>query len=155
MSTWKLIFLTAAPALFVLDGLINACGAIRTRVDAKLEENSELAKTLPFVDEQVKDTDAGRYVAQISATSSLEAIDAILKKLDSPQATIEELKDEEARLLISDTTKERQKLSRQATKLESVRTQLTSNHDFLGDMGVATLQDDAANCGLWNKRLFS
>lgn len=129
-------------ALFVLDGLINACGAIRTRVDAKLEENSKLAKNLPFIDEQVKDTDAGRYMAQISATSSLEALDAILKKLDSPQASIEELKDEEARLLISDTTKERQKLSRQATKLESVRTQLTSNQDFLGDKGVATLQDE-------------
>jgi energy-coupling factor transporter ATP-binding protein EcfA2 len=72
-------------ALFVMDDLINACGAIRSRIDAKLEENSKLAKPLPVVDEEVKDAEAGKYVAQISATSSLEVLDAILKKLDAPQ----------------------------------------------------------------------
>jgi len=41
-------------ALFVMDGLIQACIAMRNRIDAKLEENARSGKTLPTVDEDVK-----------------------------------------------------------------------------------------------------
>jgi len=52
-------------ALFVMDGLIEACVAIRTRIDAKLEQNVRRAKSLPMIDEDVKETEAGRYLRKL------------------------------------------------------------------------------------------
>jgi len=129
-------------ALFVMDGLIDACVAIRTRIDAKLESNSRSAKPLPAVDEDVKQTEAGEFLAQLSGSSSLEVLDNLNGKLDMSPETIDELKDQEARLRIADTTKERQNLSRQAAKLESLRTHLEELQGSLGDDAIATLQGE-------------
>jgi energy-coupling factor transporter ATP-binding protein EcfA2 len=59
-------------ALFIMDGLIEACIAIRSRIDARLEENAKSAKSLPVVDEGVKETDIGRYLTQLSGSSSVD-----------------------------------------------------------------------------------
>lgn len=129
-------------ALFVMDGLIEACVAIRSRINAKLEHNKRSATALPAVDDDVKETNVGRYLMQLSGTSSLEVLDGLIESLDSSAETIHELKDQEARLRVADTTKEMQRLHRQAIKLDSVRTHLLSLHGALGDNAVAALQQD-------------
>jgi energy-coupling factor transporter ATP-binding protein EcfA2 len=78
-------------ALFVLDGLIEACVAIRSRIDAKLEENSRSAKVLPAVDQDMKETEVGKYFAQLSGSSSLEVLDALIQKQDASPETANEL----------------------------------------------------------------
>lgn len=129
-------------ALFVLDGLIEACVAIRSRIDSKLEENSKSVVTLPPVDEEVKDTEVGKYLTQLSGSSSLEALNVFNEKLDASPETTDELKEQEARLRIADTTKERQKLTRQAVKLEALRSHLDSLQKAVGDVAVSTLQEE-------------
>jgi hypothetical protein len=129
-------------ALFVMDGLIEACVAIRSRIDAKLEENAGSAKALPVVDEDVKETEVGKYLAQLSGSSSIEALDGLIEELGFSPEAIDELKDQEARLRIADTTKERQKLTRQAVKLESLRTHLEGLQRAVGDDAVAALQEE-------------
>jgi energy-coupling factor transporter ATP-binding protein EcfA2 len=127
-------------ALFVMDGLIEACVAIRSRIDVKLEKNLKSARSLPAVDEDLKETEAGKYLEQLSGSSSIEALDALTTKLDVSLETIHELKDQEAQLRIADTTKERQKLTRQAVKLESLGTLLESLQGTVGDDALAALQ---------------
>jgi energy-coupling factor transporter ATP-binding protein EcfA2 len=129
-------------ALFVMDGLIEACVAVRSRMDAKLEENSRSAKALPVVDEDVKETEVGKYLMQISGSSSLDFLDALDEKLDVYPETADQLKEQEARLRIADTTRESQKLNRQAVKLESLRTHLQGLQEALGDDAIAGLQGE-------------
>jgi energy-coupling factor transporter ATP-binding protein EcfA2 len=128
-------------ALFVMDGLIESCVAIRNRIDAKLEENTRSAHSLPVVDNDVKETEVGKYLAQLSGSSSLEALDAFDQKLDGSTETVNELNEQEARLRIADTTKERQKLSRQAVKLEALRNHVETLRGAVGDDAVTTLQE--------------
>ncbi|MDA2931239.1 hypothetical protein MYX84_15055 [Acidobacteria bacterium AH-259-O06] len=130
-------------ALFVMDGLIEACVAIRSRIDAKLgklETNARSAKSLPVLNEDVKQTDIGKFLEQLSGSSSLDALDSLLQKITASTETTDDLKSQEARLQSADTTKERQKLTRQAAKLDSLRTHLGSLHGALGDDAVADLQ---------------
>jgi energy-coupling factor transporter ATP-binding protein EcfA2 len=129
-------------ALFVMDGLIEACIAIKSRIDAKLEQNSRNAKALPTVDDDLKETEVGKYLAQLSGSSSLEALNALIEKLGLSAETIDQLKDREARLRIADTTKERLRLTRQAAKLDSLRTHLKTVHDAVCDNAVAALQQE-------------
>jgi energy-coupling factor transporter ATP-binding protein EcfA2 len=129
-------------ALFVMDGLIEACVAIRSRIDAKLEENTRSAKVLPAVDEVVRETEVGEYLAQLSGSSSLEALDALTGKPGLSLEAIDELKGQEARLRMADTTKERQKLARQSVKLGSLRTHLEGLQGALGDDAVEALQKE-------------
>ena len=52
-------------ALFVMDGLIDACVEVRQRLDAKLVENAAAAKTLPAVPAEARETEAGRMLARL------------------------------------------------------------------------------------------
>ncbi|MFU8891890.1 MAG: AAA family ATPase [Anaerosomatales bacterium] len=138
-------------ALFVMDGLIDACVAVRSRIDAKLEENGRTAKALPLIDDEVKDTEAGKLFAGLSGSTSVDAVDALIAKLDQATDTLEDLKEQEARLRAADTTRERQRLTREAQKLDAIRTHLETVHaaltgDALTALGeqrgrVATLQE--------------
>ncbi len=128
-------------ALVVMDGLINACVMVRTRIDAKLDENAKSAATMPIVADEIKNTDAGRYVTQISGSSSIETIDKLIKRFDEFSETIDELKDEEARLRSADTSKERQILTRQAEKFDAVYKHFEKIHSALGDGGLTELKE--------------
>ncbi len=128
-------------ALFVMDGLIETCIAIRSRIDTKLEENARSAKALPVVDEDVKQTEVGKYLAQLSTSSSIEALDSLIGKLNASTETIDDLKSEEARLQSADTIKEMQKLTRQADKLDSLRTHLQGLQGALADDAVTAFQE--------------
>jgi energy-coupling factor transporter ATP-binding protein EcfA2 len=138
-------------ALFVMDGLIEACIAIRNRIDAKLEENSRRARTLPVVDVDVKETVVGKYLTQLTGTSSLEVLDALNQKLDDSTETVSELNEQEAKLRLADTTKERQKLSRQAVKIEALRTHLDELQAVIGNDAIGDLQEQRSQLR-WMKR---
>lgn len=128
-------------ALFVMDGLIETCVAIRSCIDARLEKNLSSAKSLPLVDEDLKETEVGKYLDQLSGISSLEVLDSLIEKPDVSRETVAGLKEQEAQLRIADTTKENKKLIRQAEKLEAMRHHLETLHAVLGDNAIEVLQE--------------
>ena len=83
-------------SLFVLEGLVDFCVAFRDRIDKKLHENAQAAQLLPLVDEQVRETDIGTYFRNLSAFSSLEALDKTLAVHDGLPKNIADLRQEEA-----------------------------------------------------------
>lgn len=128
-------------ALFVMDGLIEACVAVRSRLDAKLEENAKAAKPLPMIDDEVKETAAAKYLSQLSGGSSVETLDALIEQLDQSSETIDGLKAEEARLRTADAGKERQRLTRQVEKLDAILKHLESVRTALGEDALTELQE--------------
>jgi energy-coupling factor transporter ATP-binding protein EcfA2 len=128
-------------ALFVMDGLIEACVAIRSRIDARLEANGKATTALPVIDDEVKDTEAGQLLARLSGSTSVDAVDALIAKLDQAAETVEHLKEQEARLRAADSTKERQRLTREAQKLDAIRTHLETVHAALAGDALAALRE--------------
>ncbi len=128
-------------ALFVMDGLISACVAVRARVDAKLAANAAAVNSVPVVPELARDSTAGHFVSTLSVASSVEALDALIAEFDSATETIKELANQEATLRSADTSKERQQLQRQSEKLDALRTHLESLHAALGSPALAELQN--------------
>jgi FtsZ-binding cell division protein ZapB len=133
-------------ALFVMDGLIEACVALRSRIDSKLLANTSGAHSLPFVSEDVRDTDAGKFLTRLSGSSSVNTLDKLIKKLDEATETIDDLKAQEARLRNADTSKERQNLTRQSEKLDALRKHLERLNSVFGNDGLATLQGQRDTC---------
>lgn len=131
-------------ALFVMDGLIEACVAVRARIDGKLAENSNSANQLPAVPEQAQESDAGRFLVSLSGRSSVEVLDGLIARFDAAKETIEDLKGQEARLRSADTTKIRQQLTRQSEKLVALRTHLESLDAVMGSAGLAMLREHQA-----------
>jgi energy-coupling factor transporter ATP-binding protein EcfA2 len=128
-------------ALFVMDGLINACVEVRTRIDARLEENARAATALPVVTDDVANTAAGRFLNRLSGSSSIDTLNVLVANVDESSAAIDKLKDEEARLRSADTSKERQALTRQAEKLDALHKHIEKIHAVLGDDGLKALQE--------------
>ena len=135
-------FLYRPSVLFVMDGLIEACIAIRNRIDTKLDENTKSAKALPAVSEDVRDTEIGKYVSQLSGASSPELLDTVIERLGESAETIEELKDQEATLRTADTSKQKQKFLRQVDKFEALRDHLVGLQDVVGDRALGFLQSE-------------
>jgi len=127
-------------ALFVMDGLIEACVAVRTRIDARLAANGASANQVPAVPEQVQEGDAGRFLMALSGRSSVEALDALIARFDAAKETIEDLKDQEARLRSADTTKARQQLTRQSDKLVALRNHVESLDAAMGSATLAEIR---------------
>lgn len=128
-------------ALVVMDGLINACVAVRTRIDVKLDENTRSAVTMPVVADEVRGTVAGRCLSQLSGSTSVDALDALIAQFDASSESIDDLKNEEAHLRSADTSKERQILTRQAEKLDALHKHVEKVHSTLGDGGLTALQE--------------
>lgn len=129
-------------ALFVMDGLIQACITIRNRIDARLLENASSAKTLPAVEDDTRETVAGKYLASLSGSSSPELLDALLTREDLTEQAVGTLKNSEVRLRGADTTNERQKLIRQASKLDSISSHLQTLEGSLGNDAAMAIQRD-------------
>ena len=79
-------------ALFVMDKLIDACVAMRKIIDARLIKNGAARKTLPVVDHLVSDTEAGRFIAHLSGSSSIERLDRLIGTVDQVAETVESLR---------------------------------------------------------------
>ncbi|MEX2553682.1 MAG: hypothetical protein WD627_11860, partial [Actinomycetota bacterium] len=131
-------------ALFVMDGLIEACVAVRARIDVKLEENSASANELPVVPEHVQQSDAGQFLLSLAASSSVEKLDALIARFDTTKETVEELKGQEAGLRAADTTKARQQLTRQSEKLLALRSHLENLDKVLGSEALAEIREHQA-----------
>lgn len=127
-------------ALFVMDGLIEACVAVRKRIDTKLAENGASANPLPAVPEHVRESDAGRFLLSLSASSSIETLDALIARFDATEETIENLKEQEAGLRSADTTKVRQQLTRQSEKLVALRSHIESLDAAMGSVALAEVR---------------
>ena len=127
-------------ALFVMDGLIETCVEIRSRIDAKLLENGNRASSLAMVPDELQDTDAGMFLTEISGRASVKTLDALIRRFDESTATIGELKVREARLRTADTSKQRQNLMRQREKLDALRKHLEQIHAVLDTESLAMLQ---------------
>lgn len=125
-------------ALFVMDGLIEACVAVRARLDVRLAENRSSANQLPVVPEHLQGSDAARFLQLLSATSSVEKLDDLIAQFDEAKDSIETLKDQEGNLRSTDTTKARQELLRQSEKLLALRSHIES---LKAAMGIAALSD--------------
>lgn len=132
-------------ALFVMDGLIEACVAVRTRIDGRLARNAATIKPLPAVPDDARESAAGRFLATLSASSSVEQLDELLSSFDASKETIADLKEQEARLRGADTTKARQQLTRQSDKLLAVRRHIESLDAALGSMPLTLLQEQRAS----------
>lgn len=127
-------------ALFVMDGLIEACVAVRARIDAKLAANGTSANQLPVIPEQAQESDAGRFLVSLNGSTSIEVLDALIARFDAARETIEDLKDQEARLRSADTTRIRQQLTRQSEKLVALRKHLESLDAAMSSAGLARLR---------------
>ena len=127
-------------ALVVMDGLITACIAMRSRIDTRLYDNAQSAAPLPVVHNEVKTTEAGKFLGQLSGSTRVDRLDELILRFDGSPAIIEKLKAEETSLRNEDTSKERRSLTRQAEKLCSLRRHIETLHSVLGDDGLAALQ---------------
>jgi len=128
-------------ALVVMEGLINACVAVRARIDAKLDQNARSAAAMPVVADDVSGTDAGRYLRQLSGSSLVDELDALITRFDASSDTVDDLKNEESLLRSDDTNKERQALTRQAEKLDALYKHIEGIQLVLGDDGLRALQE--------------
>ena len=127
-------------ALFAMDRLIEACTAVRSLIDVKLAENNTAKKILPVVDDLVSDTEAGRFFTNLSANSSVERLDALIGSFEEAAETVENLREQEARLVAGDTSQERQRLRRNADKLDSVAAHLDKVQTALGADAISEIK---------------
>ena len=129
-------------ALFVMDGLIKACVEVRTRIDARLDENRRLETTMPSVAHEVRETEVGKFLSGLSGGASVDALDTLIRKLNESSETIAELKDQEVRLRNADTSRQRKNLTRDADKLDELGEHIKNIHTVLGDHALAALQEE-------------
>ena len=127
-------------ALVVMDGLISACVAVRSRIDTRLHENTRSAVPLPVVSNEVKITKPGKFLEQLSGSTPVDSLEELISRFDGSPETMDELNAEEAGLRKADTSKEQQSLTRQAEKLDALRKHIEKLHAVLGDDGLAALQ---------------
>ena len=123
-------------ALFAMDGLIEACGKIRRLVDTKLQENARTARRLPSATEETVETGAARFLAGLSAGSSIEKLDALIQELENPELSIGAVESQEATLRSADTRQARHNLTRMAERLESVSDHIKLVDSVLGEAAI-------------------
>jgi energy-coupling factor transporter ATP-binding protein EcfA2 len=75
-------------ALFVMDGLIEACVEVRARIDAKLVEIGSADSSLPIVTDDLRDTPIGTFLAHLSGSTSIAALDELIKTLSASGETL-------------------------------------------------------------------
>ena len=123
-------------ALFVMDGLIAACGRIRALTDTKLYENTRRARRIPRATEETSETEVGRFLAGLHAGSSVQKLDALLGKLDEPGMYMAAVEAEEGALRSSDTREARRNLERTAERLDALGDHIESVDSVLGPEAV-------------------
>jgi energy-coupling factor transporter ATP-binding protein EcfA2 len=125
-------------ALYVMDGLIEACLAIRDRIEAKLEENAQKISPVPIVPVEVRHTEIGRFLEHLSGASKVEDLDRLTAPFS--EEAVDQLKKEEARLRNTDAQTERRGLLRQVEKLEALSAHLEKIQVANGDGRIVAIQ---------------
>ena len=107
-------------ALFVMDGLIAACGRMRALIDTRMYENARSARQIPRATEETSETEVARFLAGLHAGSSIQKLDALLIRLDDPGMSFGVVEAEENALRSSDTRLARRNLQRTAERLDAL-----------------------------------
>ena len=123
-------------ALFVMDGLIEACNVVYGLVEAKLAENARAARFIPSAPAETRETDAGKFLAHLSADSSVERFDRLMERLDEPGMSVVTVESQEATLRSKDTRQARDSLERSAERFDSLCDHIRGVDSVLG--GAAT-----------------
>lgn len=119
-------------ALFAMDGLIDACVAMRGLVDAKLQENARAARQIPSPTGGATETDGGRFLSSLSADSAVEELDALIARLQLPEMSIDAVESQEATLRSTDTRQARRSQERNAQRLDALRRHIEYLDSVLG-----------------------
>ena len=119
-------------ALFVMDGLIDGCGRMRTLIDTKLLENTGRARQIPRPTEEGNQTEVGRFLAGMNASSSIEKLDSLLVELAGSGMSISAVEAEESALRSSDTRQARRGLKRTAERLDALSDHIELVDSVLG-----------------------
>ena len=119
-------------ALFVMDGLIDACGTMRELIDRKLYENARRALQIPRATEETSETEAARFLAGLNASSSIPKLDALLAQLEGPGMSMSAVEAEERPLRSSDTRGARRELKRTAERLDALANHIELVDSMLG-----------------------
>lgn len=104
-------------ALKLIDGLIATADRLRVAVDARLAANGTTVLSPPAL---VPGTEAQLFVAKLSATTTVDEINAITTLPANAEATLAAFVQEEARLVSTDPAKEKARLSSGADLLEQL-----------------------------------
>ena len=119
-------------ALFVMDGLIDGCGRMRTLIDTKLHENTGRAWQIPRPTEEGSQTEVARFLAGLNASSPIEKLDGLLAKLAGSGMSISAVEAEESALRSSDTRQARRDLKRTAERLDALSDHIELVDSVLG-----------------------
>lgn len=123
-------------ALFVMDGLIEACNVVNGLVEAKLAENARAARSFPSAPAEAPETDAGKFLAHLSADSSIERFDRLMERLEEPGMSAATVESQEATLRSADPRQARGSLERSAERLDFLCEHIAGVDSGLG--GAAT-----------------
>ena len=132
-------------ALFVMDGLIDACNVVNGLVDAKLAENARAARSVPSAPAESRETDAGRFLAHLSADSSIERLERLVERLDASGMSVATVESQEATLRSADTRQAHDNLVRSAERLDFLCDHIGAVDSGLGEAatGAAVRSRDA------------
>ena len=128
------------PAFLIMDRLVEACTAVRNRIDSKLSDNGSSLDVLPTIDDDMKHTEIGKFLAELSKDSSVSTLDELIAGLDELTESFQDLKTQEARLLISDTDSEKQRLIRIADKFDSLSDHFKNLKTVLGNDALLRIE---------------
>ena len=135
-------------ALFVMDGLIEACGRMRRLIETKLHENAGRARQIPRATEEASETGAARFLAGLNASSSIEKLDALSAMLEGPGMSISAVEAEENALRSSDTRQARRELERTAERLDELSDHIELVDSVLGTAAINELDRASENLKL-------
>ena len=120
-------------ALFLLDGLVKACDAVRSELDKLLRETNAQVRALPHLPEQGP---AAAFLDNLSATTSMSEIDQVCQVAEDTETVIAELLEEEARLRASDPPEERRRTFDLAKRYELLANRLALLDRKVGPLAV-------------------
>lgn len=126
-------------AFLIMDRLIEACSAVRSRIDSKLSKKMS-SPDIPRVDDDMRHTEIGKFLTELNKDSSVKILDGLIAGLDDRTESLQELKIQEARLATSNTDSEKQCLVRSAEKFESLSSYLKHIQTVLGDDALRRIE---------------
>ena len=127
------------PAFLIMDRLVEACNAVRVRIDSKLD-SMQPSERLPEVDSDIVHTEIGKFLDSLNKDSSVATLDSLVASLDEITETPEDLRSQEARLLTADASSERQLMIRNAERLDSLSDHYRELQRVLGEEVLAAIQ---------------
>ena len=130
---------TFRPAeLFVLDGLIEACDGVHRELDLLKKESDGRSATLPRVS---KGGAAARFLARLSGSTPKTDVDDACRVDQWVPVRIEELRQQEANLRVSDPAEERKRLEESATRYDLVTSHLRCLGVKLGPTAIRDIDE--------------